>query len=119
VSGHPLNEYKEETEKRPNIGQILQSHKGVTVVTTGLIESVKEFLTKKGDRMAFIKISDQTDSIETVVFPETFTRYRELIQPGTCVAIKGKFDLRNDEPGILIDKIKNLDTSAVATAPEG
>jgi DNA polymerase-3 subunit alpha len=113
VSGHPLNEYKEEVEKRPNIGQILQSHKGVTVVTTGLIESVKEFLTKKGDRMAFIKLSDQTDSIETVVFPDTFTQYRDLIQPGTCVAIKGKFNLRNDEPGILIDKIKNLDTTAV------
>jgi len=108
VSGHPLNEYKEEVDKRASIAQILQSHKGVTVVTTGLIESVKEFLTKKGDRMAFIKLSDQTDSIETVVFPETFAQYRNLIQPGTCVAIKGKFNLRNDEPGILIDKIKNL-----------
>ncbi len=112
VSGHPLDEYKSEVEKRPVISQIKNSRQGTTVVTTGLIENVKELITKKGDKMAFVKLVNQTDNIETVVFPETFQTYRNLLEPGTCVAVKGKFNLRNDEPSILIDKIKVLKNKA-------
>ncbi len=108
VSGHPLDEVADEVSKRPKIAQVKQGYQGTTVVTTGLIETVKELLTKKGDKMAFIKLADQTDSIETVAFPGTYADNRELLQPGTCVAIKGKFNVRNDEPSILIDKVKKL-----------
>jgi DNA polymerase-3 subunit alpha len=74
VSGHPLDAVQAEVDKRPRIAQIKKSHQGVTVVTTGLIEVVKELLTKKGDKMAFIKLSDQDDSIETVAFPRDLQR---------------------------------------------
>ena len=75
-------------------------------MTTGLIESVRELLTKKGDKMAFIKLVDQTDSIELTAFPQTYLEQKDILVPGACVAIKGKLDFRNDEPSILIDKAK-------------
>ncbi len=108
VSGHPLDELKEEVEKRPRIAQVRAGYKGTTVVTAGLIESVRELLTKKGDKMAFIKLVDQTDSIELTAFPTTYLEQKDILQPGTCVAIKGKLDIRNDEPSILIDRAKSL-----------
>lgn len=117
VSGHPLDAVQAEVEKRPRIAQVKKGYQGTTVVTTGLVESVKELLTKKGDRMAFIKIADQDDSIETVAFPETYHDNRELLVPGTCVAIKGKFNLRNDEPSILIDKVKRLGNDELVGEP--
>jgi len=117
VSGHPLEAVKDEVEKRPRIAQVKKGYQGTTVVTTGLIESVKELLTKKGDRMAFIKLVDQDDSIETVAFPETYHENRELLVPGNCVAIKGKFNLRNDEPSILIDKVKRLGNDELIGEP--
>jgi DNA polymerase-3 subunit alpha len=86
-------------------------------VTTGLIESVRELLTKKGDKMAFIKLVDQTDSIELTAFPTTYLEQKDILVPGTCVAIKGKLDFRNDEPSILIDRAKAL-TPTQATIPE-
>jgi DNA polymerase-3 subunit alpha len=115
VSGHPLDEHKAEVDKRPSIETVKKGHKGTTVVTTGLIESVKEFLTKKGDKMAFVKLSDQVDSIEMVAFPETYNDHKDLLVPGTCVAIKGKFSVRNDEPGILIEKVKGLAKTEIKT----
>jgi DNA polymerase-3 subunit alpha len=120
VSGHPLDAVKEEVDKRPRISQVKKGYQGTTVVTTGLVETVKELLTKKGNRMAFIKITDQDDSIETVAFPETYRDNRELLTVGTCVAIKGKFNLRNDEPSILIDKVKLLSpiTTVIKNEPE-
>ncbi|MBP6881726.1 MAG: DNA polymerase III subunit alpha [Candidatus Pacebacteria bacterium] len=117
VSGHPLEAVKAEVDKRPRIAQVKKGYQGTTVVTTGLVESVKELLTKKGDRMAFIKLVDQDDSIETVAFPETYHDNRELLQPGTCVAIKGKFNIRNDEPSILIDKVKLLGNDELVGEP--
>lgn len=112
VSGHPLDAYKEEVQKRPRIADIRKGYKGTTVVTTGLIESVRELLTKKGDRMAFIKIADQTDTIEMTAFPTVYLEQRERMQPGQCVAVKGKLDIRNDEPSILVDRIKPLSESS-------
>jgi DNA polymerase-3 subunit alpha len=105
VSGHPLDDLKAEVDQRP---RIRKGYKGTTVVTTGLIESVRELLTKKGDKMAFIKLVDQTDSIELTAFPTTYADQKDILTPGTCVAIKGKLDFRNDEPSILIDRAKSL-----------
>jgi len=118
VSGHPLDQFKAELDKRTNIRQIIQALedddkmtivqlKG-TLAIAGMIESVKELLTKKGDRMAFVKLGNLTDSIEMVTFPETYETYKDLLFAGNCVAIKGKLSIRNDEPSILIDKIKAL-----------
>ena len=61
--------------------------------------------------MAFVKLGDQTHSIEMVAFPECYTDHKDLLVPGTCVAVKGKFNKRNDEPSILIDKLKVLAAS--------
>lgn len=108
VSGHPLDELKTEVEKRPSITDTKKGYKGTTVVTTGLVETVRELLTKKGDRMAFVKIADQHDSLEIVAFPAVYQEQRDLLQPGNCIAVKGKLNFRNDEPSILIDRVKSL-----------
>ncbi len=117
VSGHPLNAFKAEVEKRPTIKQILDGHQGTTVVTTGLIESVRELFTKKGDRMAFIKMADEIDSIEMVAFPETYAQNRELLVAGNCIAVKGKLSVRNDEKSILLEKVKLLGNNELVGEP--
>ena len=108
VSGHPLDKYKTELSKRGTVTDARNGRKGQEVKTAGMIESVKELLTKKGDRMAFVKLASLTDSIEMVAFPEVFQNNQDLLVPGSCVAVKGKLSIRNDEPGILIDKLKSL-----------
>lgn len=116
VSGHPLDEYQEEMNKRPSISSIKQavsekqeiailSLKG-ELVTAGMIVDVRELLTKKGDRMAFVILADQKDQIEMVVFPKTYIDLRSILTVGACMAIKGKLSIRNDEPSIVIDKAK-------------
>jgi DNA polymerase-3 subunit alpha len=118
VSGHPLDQFRDEIAKRTKIGEIkhavLEQHeisivkmKG-EVVVAGMIETVRELLTKKGDRMAFVQLANHTDVIEMVTFPEVFQNNKDLLIPGTCVAVKGKLSIRNDEPSILVDKIKAL-----------
>ena len=114
VSGHPLNNFVEELKKRPSIADIKKDDRnGIPIITAGMIENVRELLTKKGDRMAFIQLSDQQDSIEMTAFPETYQQIRDMLNVGTCVAVKGRLQIRNDEPTIMLERLKTL-----ATEPE-
>jgi len=118
VSGHPLDAFTEDLEKRTAVKDVVTAvtedetmkilqFKG-SLVTAGMIESVRELITKKGDKMAFVKMASKDSSIEMVTFPECFEAHREMLVPGTCIAVKGKLNIRNDEPSILVDKIKRL-----------
>jgi DNA polymerase-3 subunit alpha len=110
VSGHPLDQFVEEVKKRTPLAIVKSDgRQGVPVVTAGMIETVRELITKKGDKMAFVQLVSKDESMELVTFPECFEAYRNLLVPGTCVAIKGKLNIRNDEPSILVDKIKLLE----------
>ena len=112
VSGHPLDAYTDELKKRAPLSSIkADTRQGIPVVTAGMIESVRELLTKKGDKMAFVKLVSKDSDIEMVTFPEVFHNHRDLLVPGTCVAVKGKLNIRNDEPSILVDRLKNLATT--------
>ena len=128
VSGHPLDEYAEEMGKRPSISSIKEAVnekqeiailrlKG-ELVTTGMVVDVRELMTKKGDRMAFIILADQKDQIEMVAFPKTYIELRSILQIGACVAIKGKLSIRNDEPSILVDKAKLFSGQTSLSATE-
>lgn len=118
VSGHPLNDYAEEIKKRPSIGSILDAvsnHDELAVlrlkgelVTTGMVSALRELITKKGDKMAFVTLADQTDQIEMVAFPTLYAKQKEILQIGSCLAVRGKLTIRNDEPSIALDQVKTL-----------
>lgn len=109
VSGHPLDAFEEELRKRPAIGTIrADSRNGIPVVTAGMIETVRELLTKKGDKMAFVLLADKQHSIELVAFPEVYHESQALLVPGTCVAVKGRLSIRNEEPTIALERVKAL-----------
>ena len=56
----------------------------------------------------FMKLSDYTNSIETVIFPKILSRYNGIIREGNCVAIRGKMSHRNNEPSIIVEEMKEL-----------
>ena len=118
VSGHPLDEFQAELNKRPSIANIKQDNRnGIPVVTAGMISGVRELLTKKGDRMAFIMLENHTDQIEMVAFPKTYTELKSVLIPNNCIAIKGKLTIRNDEASIALDRAKSLSVTVPESVP--
>ncbi|EFK97774.1 DNA polymerase III subunit alpha, partial [sediment metagenome] len=102
-----------ELAKRPRIGVIKkETRNGIPIVTAGMVENVHEILTKKGDRMGFVAIGDGMDSIELVAFPEVYKTHHHLFVVGSCVAVQGKLSMRNEEPTVVIDRIKALGASS-------
>lgn len=110
VSGHPLDEVKDKLAKRPHSIRQLREKAvtGATAVAAGMIESVRVILTKGGDQMAFIKIADETDAIEAVVFPKNFVQFRDILRPESCIALKGRISNRNGELSLVAEALKAL-----------
>lgn len=110
VSGHPLDAHTDATAKAGlSIAEIKHDPKaGLTVILPVLVDEVRTLLTKKGEKMAFLKVSDKSDSIEGVIFPKTFAEKAEIVTPGTCLLVKATVSGRNGETSLSIENLKRL-----------
>jgi DNA polymerase-3 subunit alpha len=62
----------------------------------GIVSSYRPLKTKKGDRMAAFMLEDAQGAVEVVVFPEAYARHAELVENGTLVVVRGRFE-RDEE----------------------
>ena len=110
VSGHPLDSHTDKTAKAgTNVKELLTDPvSGRSIILPLLIREVRSVLTKKGDKMAFVKFEDKTASIEGVVFPKLYKEKGLYLTSGTCVLIKGSVSTRNGETSLTIDELKVL-----------
>ena len=82
---------------------------GPDVSICAVIDSIREILTKKGDKMAFIQLQDLFGTCELVVFPKTYKEYFSVIKKDEIVFVKGTADIRDETPKILADEIVKID----------
>lgn len=110
VSGFPLDPWKEKIEARGiTIEKI--SHNtpdGREVSFAAIIETIKITVTKKGDKMALLRLRDYSGTIEVAIFPESYKKYKELIALDLPLVFRGKTSTRNGEKTIMVDEIKKL-----------
>ncbi len=116
ISGHPLDRYRNVLEKaKISIKRIKEETELVKKEIDGgkpiggIIEEVREIMTKNNEPMAFIKIADFTGSIDAVVFPRTYAQYKAAIVPDKCIAAICKVSERNGEISLIIDRLKILE----------
>jgi DNA polymerase III subunit alpha len=82
LTSHPLQPYKKQMP-RLNISpleEVATMFAGAEVKCAVLLTSIKEILTKKGDRMAFATIEDLTGHGEVTFFPRAYAAVRDLLQ---------------------------------------
>ncbi len=102
---HNLEDIKSKISHQ--IELLSEEAEGATVVVGGLIENIKRIFTKKSNsEMAFITLSDEKGlTIESVIFPKVYERYKSILIKESVVVINGKLDIKNDKPIVLADKI--------------
>ena len=111
LSGHPMSEYTDMAMKLhcARVSDLNMSDSdnatykdGERIKAMGIITQVKKKVTKSDTTMAFVDLEDITGSIEVIVFPKTLIQNSPLIAEGNVVVIKGRLDVRDDEPPKLI-----------------
>ena len=75
LSQHPLELYKTILgEQTVPLGELKPEHEGKSVNVGGAIVETREITTKNGQKMAFVKIEDQSGEVEIILFPNSYQR---------------------------------------------
>ena len=119
ITGHPLDEYREQLEKMPyNVHVITEyseeedweKYDRMPIALSGMIIETRMNTTKSNKLMCFVTLEDLYGSIECLVFPRVYERVSRLIQVDAAVTLKGTLSLREDEaPKLLVDNIFPLE----------
>ncbi|MBI2223135.1 MAG: DNA polymerase III subunit alpha [Acidobacteria bacterium] len=101
MSGHPIERHAEDLREfgaKP-IAEMTASEADVWV--GGIVSGLRPLKTRKGDRMCVFMLEDIAGSLETVVFPETFSRFGHLAEADAMLVVRGKFE-KDDESARLV-----------------
>ncbi len=80
------------------------------IKVAAVIKNVRIAMTRKtGQEMAFVKVSDETGTINLVVFPRIYGETKNIWVDNKPILVSGRVDLRDDEPSILVEKILSKD----------
>ena len=110
VSGHPLEKFQDKIDKSGfNIKKIREEMRvGLPATFACIVEEVKPIITRKNERMAFLKLTDLTGSIESVIFPKAFTELQNIIVVDACLAVSATITERNGERSLIVEKAKAI-----------
>lgn len=111
VTGHPLEKYEHILKDQTNLNSsMLDSFEelrdsgirdGGPVIIGGLINDVKNQITRNGKLMAFMTLEDLYGRLEVVVFPNTLDKYRPLLGVDNGVIVRGKINY-NEEMNVSV-----------------
>jgi DNA polymerase-3 subunit alpha len=117
LSQHPLDMFQTFlSEQCVPMASLKSEHDGKAVTVGGAIVDVREIVTKNGQKMAFIKIEDQSGELEAILFPNAYQQTLGLWQRDRIVMIRGKVNARDREgqPSkdvkIMIDDAREITT---------
>lgn len=107
LSGSPLADYEyiSELMKTKKINSCTEIKDGDSVKLLCLIQSRKNHITKKGDRMCFLTLSDETGEIDAVVFPELFKLCSSYLKDDGIVFVNGKISVKDESISLVCDSV--------------
>ena len=106
LSSHPTTMYKKDNPYCIPLNTV-ENYFSKRIDTLVLVDKLKIISTKKGDKMAFITGSDETATMEYILFPKMYNEYIG-IKPGDLIKVRGNVERRLDQLQIIVEKIKFL-----------
>ena len=135
-SGHPVDRYRGELKEfgAKTIAELSDAplaappaepwgpggRKPMQVDTSvgGVISTVRQLKTKKGDRMAVFTLEDAQANVEVIAFPEAYQKASALIETGVLVLVRGKLERDDETARVLASEILPLDSVRERVARE-
>ncbi len=105
TTGHPLQEFKDRNIQIDNLKKRRTDKEKVAFL--GVINSIKKVPSRNGKQLFFIKVEDETETIETVCFQEQIDKFEELLAFGRCIKVFGETFLRNGEMTLRLERVEN------------
>ena len=104
ISEHPTVKAREHGMIRIND---IKKYINKTVRFVGIVDRLKTIETKKGEKMAFITLSDDSGTIEGVIFPKN-NHLLELFNVDDLISIIANVNIRNEETQVIINNVSSI-----------
>ncbi|MFB3924939.1 MAG: DNA polymerase III subunit alpha [Syntrophales bacterium] len=78
---------------------------GDTVSFVGIVSNIRETLTRKKDKMAYITMEDMKGSVQLIAFPEVYKKYDALFHSDDPLLVKGTLDMGEESAKIIASEI--------------
>ena len=112
LTGHPMEEYEEKWRKSISKTTLdfqldketgaAKVHDGAKEIIGGIIATLAIKYTKSNKTMAILTLEDLLGTVEVVVFPRDYEKYKEYLQEENKVFIRGRVSEEDDAPSKLI-----------------
>ncbi len=101
LTGDPLSEYSYlgGLMHVTKAGQLTEEHgikDGSAIRMLCIAESIREHITRSGDKMCFMVLADDTGETEAVMFPDLYAVVGRQIKPDSIVIVSGKASVKDD-----------------------
>ena len=111
ITEHPLKEILKDINPdkvSPIKNAFGESKDGRRITTCGVVNQIKNIVTKNGSVMAFAKIEDLSDTIEVLVFADTLAKTKDLWKENKAIYVTGRISNRDGEPKIICESAKEI-----------
>jgi DNA polymerase-3 subunit alpha len=88
-----------------------------TVTTGGVVTGLVRRYTRRGELMATFALEDLEAAIDVMVFPKTMLEYGGLLEQDAIVAVRGRLDLREDQPKLICRDLRRLELTSPGSDP--
>ena len=107
VSEHPMMSAERSLRRHIEctLADLKECREGEIRVVGGIVSALNRRYTKRGDLMATFVLEDLGAALEVMVFPKTMTGFGHLLVEDAIVCVKGRLDLRDDQPKIIAVEI--------------
>ncbi len=116
LSGHPLDDYMGPLKRRDvkTLAEVtaLAQRGPLIAKLAGSVASKQERKSAKGNRFAFVQLSDPTGLYEVTVFSDVLEAARDFLEPGRNVVLTVKVDPDGDGVKLLANAIQPIDAVA-------
>jgi DNA polymerase-3 subunit alpha len=116
LSGHPLDDYMAALKRKEikTLAEVTRlAERGTCVVKmAGSVSSRQERKSAKGNRFAFVSLSDPTGLYEVTVFSDVLEAARDHLEPGRNVVLTVRADPDGDSVKLLANGVQPIDSVA-------
>src|SRR5436190_475178 len=99
VSEHPLNAVRDQLRRKTDasLAELERRRDGEIVTVGGIVSTIKQVTTKKGEPMVFVRLDDVIGSAECVVFNSVYASSHELLAADAILVVKARIDHKEGE----------------------
>lgn len=114
-SSHPLAQHEEDLRRFAShtVEQLRNLEPTQEVILGGMLAELRLMNTKRArngnTRYLRCKVEDFTGSVECVMWPDDYARFKDEVQPDRVCFVKGSVERSREEPGLILTRIMSIE----------